>query len=101
MQLIITSLYTYTFRHRDIGNELQTDESDKLKAHHTAMHEQSKLLTSQMAIFGRSSFPSPIPNLKHEIKYLIHKVRGWEKELVWGVVALQLAKESRIRIVID
>ncbi|KAL8877927.1 MAG: hypothetical protein Q9192_008563 [Flavoplaca navasiana] len=100
-KLIITSFETYTFRNRDVGKEHQIDESDKLKAHHAAMHEHSKLLTSQLAIFGRSSFPSTISNMKQETKHLVQKVRGWEKELTWGVVALQLAKESRVLIVIN
>ncbi|KAL9628062.1 MAG: hypothetical protein Q9204_006140 [Flavoplaca sp. TL-2023a] len=100
-QLIITSFETYTFRNRDVGKEHQMDESEKLKAHHAAMHEHSKLLTSQLAIFGRSSFPSMISNMKQETKHLVQKVRGWEKELTWGVVALQLAKESRVLIVIN
>ncbi|KAL8833650.1 MAG: hypothetical protein Q9176_007887 [Flavoplaca citrina] len=100
-QLIITSFETYTFRNRDIGKKHQMDESEKLKAHHAAMHEHSKLLTSQLAIFGRSSFPTMISNMKQETKHLVQKVRGWEKELTWGVVALQLAQESRVLIVIN
>ncbi|KAL8878299.1 MAG: hypothetical protein Q9198_003859 [Flavoplaca austrocitrina] len=100
-KLIITSFETYTFRNRDIGKKHQMDESEKLKAHHAAMHEHSKLLTSQLAIFGRSSFPTMISNMKQETKHLVQKVRGWEKELTWGVVALQLAQESRVLIVIN
>ena len=42
-----------------------------------------------------------ISNMKEETKHLVQKVRGWEKELTWGVVALQLAKESRVLIVIN
>ncbi|CAL8582340.1 hypothetical protein XPA_008007 [Xanthoria parietina] len=84
-QLIITSLQTYTFPNRDISRPDQLDESDKLEAHREAMRHQSVLLSRQCAKMT---------------EVLLGKARVWEKELVWGEVALQVAKESSVVVVL-
>ncbi|KAL8758195.1 MAG: hypothetical protein Q9199_001658 [Rusavskia elegans] len=102
-QLIITSFETYIFRNRDIGRPHHLDESLKLKAHHEAMRKQSLLLRRRKSLFRRLPAVIRDPNLswQYATDRLLEKVRGWEKELVWGKAALELAEQSHIQIVIQ
>ncbi|CAO1601102.1 hypothetical protein XANCAGTX0491_004766 [Xanthoria calcicola] len=101
-QLIITSLQTYTFPNRDISRPDQLDETDKLKAHREAMRNQSVLLSRQCAKASR--LPAEMREAGRGFleltEGLLGKARVWEKELVWGEVALQVAKESSVMVVL-
>ncbi|KAI4219153.1 MAG: hypothetical protein LQ349_008441 [Xanthoria aureola] len=100
--LIITSLQTYTFPNRDISRPDQLDETDKLKAHREAMRNQSVLLSRQCAKASR--LPAEMREAGRGFleltEGLLGKARVWEKELVWGEVALQVAKESSVMVVL-
>ncbi|KAL8671941.1 MAG: hypothetical protein Q9168_003567 [Polycauliona sp. 1 TL-2023] len=95
-QFIHTSLVTYCFRNRDIGYEHQLDESRTLHEHHEAMGKQTKLLNRQIS--GFQNLPIVVQLAGHgwhqEIEGLLQKSRLWEKELLWGKAALEMAEES-------
>ncbi|KAL8643723.1 MAG: hypothetical protein Q9226_008159 [Calogaya cf. arnoldii] len=100
-QLNITTFATYTFRNRDIGRPHQLDDSGKLKPHHAAMRQHSSLLWQRKSFF--TSVPAETRIQCHDWTMasdrLLEKCRGWEKELVWGMAALEVAESSRFRIV--
>ncbi|KAI4229416.1 MAG: hypothetical protein L6R36_000870 [Xanthoria steineri] len=101
--LIITTLQTYIFPNRDIGRPNQLDESDKLKAHREAMRNQSVLLSRQCAKASR--LPAEMREaggrgFLEMTEGLLGKARVWEKEFVWGEVALQVAKETSVFVVL-
>ncbi|KAL8848102.1 MAG: hypothetical protein Q9221_006859 [Calogaya cf. arnoldii] len=107
-QLIITTFATYTFRKRDIGRPYQPDngrphqldESEKLKAHHAAMRQHSSLLWQRKSFFTSVPAETRIPchDWTMVTDRLLEKCRGWEKELVWGLAALEVAESSRFNI---
>ena len=100
IQLIITSLQTYTFPNRDISRPDQLDESDKLKAHREAMRHQSVLLSRQCAKVSR--LPAEMQGVVggraflEMTEVLLGKARVWEKELVWGKWRCRWRKSRRL-----
>lgn len=67
------------------------------------MRKQSLLLRRRKSLFRRLPAVIRDPNLswQYATDRLLEKVRGWEKELVWGRAALDLAEQSHIQIVIQ